>query len=136
MSAPAIHSAIVSKLTSALGAGVPVSPELRRFGDPTPAVVYDVQSGSFDMMLGGATVYLGTFEVRFDCVADRALAAFGLMWDVREALTPRWTNGSGSLRFTATAASFSTAVAVPDDGQGDAERTASLSITFHVEEIT
>lgn len=134
MSAPPIYAAIVAKLTTALP-GVPVSPELRRFGDPTPAVVYDVTGGSWDLMLGSQTVYLGTFEVRFDCVADRALDAFQLMWDVREALTPRWTSSGGALRFTATSASFTTNIAAADDGQGDAERTASLAMTFHVEEL-
>lgn len=123
---PSFSEVIFSKLDGALA--VPVSPELRRAEDATPAVVYEVTEWAPDFALDGSTVGTASATVRFDCVADRYAAANDLATDVVAALDGSWT--LSGLKVVAVSATVSTSRAMPDDGQEDAERVASVTYQF------
>jgi hypothetical protein len=129
---PSFAEAIFAKLDHAISA--PVSPELRRVGDPTPAVVYEVTEWNPDFAVGGSTVGTASATVRFDCVADRYTAANDLAFEVIAALGVSWTQSG--FKVVAVGAAVSTARAMPDDGQEDAERIASITYQFLTMETT
>ena len=113
-------------------AGISLSPELRREGSPTPAVVYEITSADFMVELGGNITNMTMIDVRWEAVADSLVAAWDLAWSLRGAVDGSWTEGK--LNFLLTSASMSTSMATPDDGQGDAERSVTLSTSFQVSE--
>lgn len=128
---PSLPSSIYAKLDAALD--VPISPELRRAGDPTPAVVYELAQVSDVLAMDGTSTGFAVVQARFDCVADGFAAANALAASVVTALDGKWTQGG--IAFVATATETSTARAVPDDGQEDAERIATVVMTFATQEV-
>lgn len=113
---------------------VPVSPELRRQDDPTPAVVYEITGCTWTLDMSGTTPGHGSMSVRIDCVADSVLSAWSLATAVRLGIDGKWTEGSYTFVLTAAEAAMSRAN--PDDGQADAERVVSLSVEFQFTENT
>ena len=130
MSAATLPQAIYDQLNAATT--YPVSCEIRRQGDPTPAVVYEITSCRWDMDISGTSTGTGTTTVRIDCVADRALSAWALAIVCRNALDGVWTQGIYTL--VATSLEVAQSRAAPDDGQPDAERVATLSAEFQFKE--
>jgi len=132
VSASSLPEAIFDQLDAATTN--PVSCELRRQGDPTPAVIYEISSCRWDLDISGTPTGTGTATVRVDCVADRALAAWALAIACRNALDGVWTQGDYTL--VATSLEVAQSRAAPDDGQPDAERVATLSAEFQFKENT
>lgn len=110
----------------------PVSPELRRQGDATPAIVYEVTETTFDIAVDGLPTQTGTATVRMDCVADKADTAYTLARTALAAVDGKWTQST--VTAVMVSASISQSRATPDDGQEDAERIASLTCEFQWKE--
>lgn len=123
--------AIYAKVDAGTGA-TPVSPELRRHGDATPAVVYEITQLVFDLEMNGALTGCGSANVRFDCIADSMADAWSLALDVVAAVDGTWTQGTQSV--TLTGCTITQSAANPDDGQDDAERIASVACEFQFKE--
>ena len=112
----------------------PVSPGLRRMGDPTPAVVYELTSVDFDVAADGLLNKTGRASVKFDCVADAAKDAYDLAVQVIQAIDGAWT-GTGSCYCVLAGAGIQQSRANPDDGQGDAERIATVTAEILFKEV-
>lgn len=108
-----------------------ISPELRRLGDPTPAVNYSV-SWDWALAMDGSRTEYRLATVRAQCVADTILVAEARAESVAGRLQGKWTQGS----YTCTCRSlgFEQGMAVPDDGQGDAERFVNVTAELQVKE--
>jgi hypothetical protein len=126
------YQALYTRATTV--AGLVLSPDLRREGDPTPAMSYEITSASFSVETDGRINEVTAIEVRWEAVADSLITAWDLAWSVRGAIDGKW--GVGSLDFVLTSASMSSGMATPDDGQGDAERVVTLTTSFLVMETT
>lgn len=123
--------AIYQKIDGGTGA-TPVSPELRRHGDSTPAVVYEITRLEFVLEMNGALTGCGMASVKIDCIADAMSAAWTLALSVVAAVDGTWTQGTQNV--TMTGCSVSQSVAIPDDGQDDAERVVSVVADFQFKE--
>lgn len=129
---PSIVTSLYQKLDGALTQ--PVSPELRRQSDPTPAVVYEITSYAPSLDMSGTSTGHGRVSVRFDCVADNASTA----WDLAETLIGvvdgTWTQNG--YQWVLVGVEVAQTRATPDDGQNDAERIATVTAEFQVRETT
>lgn len=116
------------------GIAVPVSSELRRQGDATPAVVYEVTRLQPFLDSVGQTVDSGLLSVRLDCVSDSAITAWTTAHSVLAVIDGTWTQSGW--KFQLTGAEFAQTRATPDDGQADAERICTLTADFQFMEGT
>lgn len=132
MPAASLIEAVFDKLDNATA--VPVSPELRREGDPTPAMVYEVTNVAWSLDISGTSTGHGSMTVRVDCVADSVISAWSLAETARTALDGKWTDGDYTLVMRSSEAAMSRAN--PDDGQADAERVVTLTAEFQFTEAT
>jgi hypothetical protein len=132
MPATNLIEALFDKLDASTA--VPVSPELRRQDDPTPAVVYEVTNCAWSLDMSGTSPGHGTMSVKIDCVADSVLSAWALAMAVRLGVDNKWTESGYTFVLTAAEAAMSRAN--PDDGQADAERVVTLSVEFQFTEDT
>lgn len=125
-----VLEAVYARVNAAISA--PVSPELRRLGDPTPAVVYEMTGADFDIAHEGSPTWTGTATFRFDCVANMAIDAYNLALDVLDSISGKWTQGT--VTCVLVSAGLSQSRATPDDGQEDAERTTTLTAELQFKE--
>jgi hypothetical protein len=123
--------AIYKKVDAGTGS-TPVSPELRRHGDSTPAVIYEISQLAFDIEMNGALTGVGSATVRLDCIADSVADAWSLALDVVAAIDGKWTQGT--IDVVLTSCNITQTRATPDDGQDDAERIATVTAEFQFEE--
>jgi hypothetical protein len=130
MPATTLLEALYAKLDA--GMAVPVSSELRRQGDATPAVVYEVTSMVPFLHADGLNINAGTLSVRMDCVADSAATAWTTALGVMAVVDGTWTQSGW--KFQLTGAEFAQTRAAPDDGQADAERICTLTAVFQFTE--
>ena len=72
-----------------------VSPELRRLGDPTPAVNYTVE-WSWSLAMDGSRTEYREATVRAQCFADTLLVAEARAESVAGRLEGKWTQGNYS----------------------------------------
>lgn len=126
MPSGSLLEALYAKLDA--GIAVPVSSELRRQGDATPAVVYEVTRMSPFLDSTGLTVDSGLLTVRLDCVADNANTAWTTALGALAAIDGNWTQSGW--KFQLTGAEMAQSRAAPDDGQADAERICTLTAEF------
>jgi hypothetical protein len=126
MPANSLLEALYAKLDA--GLNVPVSSELRRQGDATPAVVYEVTRMQPFLDSTGLTVDSGLMTVRLDCVADNANTAWTTALGVLSVIDGQWTQSGW--KFQLSGAEMAQSRAAPDDGQADAERICTLTADF------
>lgn len=126
MPASSLLEALYAKLDA--GLNVPVSSELRRQGDATPAVVYEVTRMQPFLDSTGLTVDSGLMTVRLDCVADNANTAWTTALGVLSVIDGQWTQSGW--KFQLSGAEMAQSRAAPDDGQADAERICTLTADF------
>lgn len=110
-----------------------VSPELRRLGDPTPAVNYTVE-WSWSLAMDGSRTEYREATVRAQCFADTLLVAEARAESVAAKLDGKWTQGNYSA--VCRALSCAQGMAQPDDGQGDAERYVIVTAELQIRETT
>jgi hypothetical protein len=132
MSATTIPEAIYAQLDRVVSR--PVSSEVRRQDDPTPAVVYEVTAARWDLAIDGFYVGTGQTTVRIDCVAPTALQAWSLAMLCRGAIGGRWTQGKYELVLVSL--DVSQTKASIDDGTADATRVATIVAEFQFKETT
>ncbi len=132
MPAVSLLEALYAKLDA--GLTVPVSSELRRQGDQTPAVIYEVTRVAPFLDSTGVAIFAGQMAVRFDCVADNANTAWTTAELVMGAVDGTWTQSGW--KFQLTGAEFTQTRAAPDDGQADAERICTVTAEFQFMEGT
>lgn len=123
-------SSIIEALYAKMNAGtaVPVSCELRRQGDSTPAIVYEVTRVAPFLDSTGVNVDAGVMSVRIDAVADSANTAWNTAVQILGVIDGTWTQNGW--KFQLTDAELAQSRAAPDDGQADAERICSLTAQF------
>lgn len=112
-------------------ASTTVSPELRRLGDPTPAVNYSV-SWDWNLAMDGSRTQYRVATVRAQCFADTLLVAEARAMSVVGRLEGEWTQGN----YDAVCRSIGCeqGMAMPDDGQGDAERFVTVTAELQIKE--
>ena len=112
--------------------GVPVSPGLRNATDTTPCVVMELVSAEASMQLSGL---IGGWQVvmAFHCVASTHALALATADDV----VAEFVSGTTTDNFKQQpmACSISSRTETPDDGQADAERIVTATLTWTVMEI-
>jgi hypothetical protein len=108
-----------------------VSPELRRLGDPTPAVNYSVE-WEWALAMDGSRTEYRTATVRAQCFADTLLVAEARAESVAGKLDGKWTQGAYSAVCRSVACAQG--MAQPDDGQGDAERYVIVTAELQIKE--
>lgn len=112
-------------------ANTTVSPELRRLGDPTPAINFTV-GWEWVLAMDGLRTEVRTATVRAQCFADTLLVAEGRALSAVGRLEGEWTQGN----YAAVCRSISCeqGMAMPDDGQGDAERFVTVTAELQIQE--
>jgi hypothetical protein len=107
-----------------------VSAGLRRAGNPTPCIVYEITQVDFEVAMPGQVIPHYTMQVTADCVADTALQAWNVVDDLLSVFTGNYDNTADDIILVLVAASASARTETPDDGQSDAERVVSLVMTI------
>ena len=116
--------------TTMASTGYHVSVGLRRAGNATPCIVYEVTQVDFEVAMTGRVIPHYTMQVTADCVADTALTAWTVVDDLLAAFTGNIDNTADDIMLVLVAASASARTETPDDGQSDAERVVSLVMTI------
>ncbi|MFZ4738534.1 MAG: hypothetical protein ACOYM9_21435 [Bradymonadia bacterium] len=120
---------ITSEIKELLDAvGVPVSLGLRTAGDQTPSIVFDVTNADAAMVVQGVVKQVWNVTAQVDCIADKALDAASVADSVIAEFTGPMNTGDYTLVLVGAAAASRTET--PDDGQQDAERILSLTLTI------
>ena len=134
MSLENIHRAIKQTLN---GLGYDVSVGMRNAGTPTPCIIYELNSAECAVRMSGVLTGLQhwTIEVEVACVADTVEAVTQMV----DAVMTEWQSGpinSTTYSCSLAISSFSVAFTAetPDDGQQDAERIGTISMTLLVQE--
>ena len=134
MSLENIHRAIKQTLN---GLGYEVSVGMRNAGTPTPCIVYELNSAECAVRMSSVLTGLQhwTIEVEVACVADTVEAVTQMV----DAVMTEWQSGpinSTTYSCSLAISSFSVAFTAetPDDGQQDAERIGTISMTLLVQE--
>lgn len=130
MPAVSLVEALYTQLDAATAS--PVSPELRRQGDPTPAVVYEITSCEFSVDMEGTLVQHGKMTLRLDCVADSVVSAWNLAEAMISGIDGKWTRNTYD--FVLVGVEIAQTRANPDDGQSDAERVATVTAQLQFKE--
>lgn len=115
--------------------GWPVSTGLRRAGDQTPAIVYELTQVDIDFAMNGVAAGSYTAQVSIDCVANTSLDAWLVASDTLAALDTNIVDTPNNISFIISTATASARTEVPDDGQSDAERVVTLVLTILAKEI-
>lgn len=113
-----IQAALIAAVTPAL-AHLSIRPQ----GVPTPCVVWDCSTEAPSDLNGSATDEARAFQVEVRCVADDAAAAA----ELAEKCVSVFEDGAVG-GFILAGYEFQTGIAVPDDGQADAERVMVATI--------
>jgi len=133
MSVTDIHKAIFDLLD---GTGNAVCSGLRTAATPTPCYVYEITNMEMAVQMRGAgALNHWTVGVEVNCVADTVAAVCTLIDDVVAELDNgplNYTALDCSIALASFAIAFSTAT--PDDGQQDAERVGTITLTLLVQE--
>jgi len=133
MSVSKIHRAIYDVLD---GTGNSVCSGLRTAATPTPCYVYEVSNMEMAVQMRGASVLNHwTVGVEINCVADTVAAVCTLIDDLIaefDAGPITYTTFDCTIVLSSFAIAFSTAT--PDDGQQDAERVGTITLTLLVQE--
>lgn len=133
MSVSNIHKAIYDVLD---GTGNAVCSGLRTAATPTPCYVYEVTSMEMAVqMRGAAALNHWTVGLEVNCVADTVAAVCALVDDLVAQFDGgpiNYTALDCSIVLSSFAIAFSTAT--PDDGQQDAERVGTITLTLLVQE--
>ena len=132
MALPKLAQALYVKMAAP---GWPVSTGLRRAGDSTPAVIFEITQVDIDFAMNGVASGSYTMQVTIDCVANTALDAWGVASDMISALDTNLVDNVNNISFIISTATASARTEVPDDGQSDAERVVTLVLTILAKEI-
>jgi hypothetical protein len=116
--------------TTMVSAGYEVSVGLRRAGNSTPCIVYEVTQVDFEVAMTGKVIPHYTMQVTADCVADTALEAWTVVDDLLATFTGNIDNAVDDIMLVLVAVNASARTETPDDGQSDAERVVSLVMTI------
>jgi hypothetical protein len=118
------------------GTGYPVSVGMRNAATATPCIVYEINGATVDLIMSGPnTLNHWTIEVEVACIADTV----DTITDMVDAVLSEWNSGpinNTTYDCKLVLASFSVAFTAetPDDGQQDAERIATVSISMLAQE--
>lgn len=133
MSVSNVHKAVYDILNNT---GSAVCSGIRTAATPTPCIVYEVQTMEMAVEIRGASALNHwTVGVEVSCVADSIADVCGLIDDVIAEFDGGPINFAG-LQCSVALGKFdiSFATASPDDGQQDAERVGTISLTLLVQE--
>lgn len=134
MSVSNIHKAIYDVLENT---GNTVCSGLRTAATPTPCYVYEVQTMELAaQMRGVSALNHWTVTVEVACVADTVAAVCTLVDDLSDLFDAGPINYTGALSCSIALGSFQVAfsTATPDDGQQDAERIGTVTLSLLIQE--
>lgn len=118
------------------GSGFPISVGMRNAGTPTPCLVYEINGATCDMRMAGPIgLQHWTVEVEVAAVADTVEQVTQMVDAVLSLFNSgpiNDTTNDCSVAIGSFAVTFTTET--PDDGQQDAERIGTMSLTLLVQE--
>lgn len=108
--------------------GTPVSMGLRIAGQQTPYIVFDIANAEAAMVVQGVVKEVWNVTLQADCVADKAIDAA----TVADSIIAEFTGpmNMGNYTLVLVGASAASRTETPDDGQQDAERILTLTLTI------
>lgn len=108
--------------------GTPVSMGLRIAGQQTPYIVFDIANAEAAMVVQGVVKEVWNVTLQADCVADKAIDAAA----VADRIIAEFTGPMNMANYTLVlvGASAASRTETPDDGQQDAERILTLTLTI------
>jgi hypothetical protein len=113
----------------------PVSVGLRRAGDSTPMIVYEVSQVDIDCLMIGGDAGHYTISVTADCVADTSLLAWTVASDLVDVFSGVYVDNAENIKLVLSGVNATARTETPDDGQSDAERVVSVTLTILGKEI-
>lgn len=108
--------------------GTPVSMGLRIAGQQTPYIVFDIANAEAAMVVQGVVKEVWNVTLQADCVADKAIDAAAVADSIIAEFTGPMNMGNYTLVLVGASAASRTET--PDDGQQDAERILTLTLTI------
>jgi len=118
------------------GSGYPISVGMRNAGTATPCLVYEINSATCDMRMAGPIgLQHWTVELEVAAVADTVEQVTQMVDSVLSLFNSgpiNDTTNDCSVSLGSFAVAFTTET--PDDGQQDAERIGTMSMTLLVQE--
>ena len=128
-------SAIQSLYVAINVAKTEVSVGLRRAGDPTPYIVYEVTQMDVDVCMPSKLAGHYTMQVTAECVANTAIDAWDVADDLLDQFSGNVVDNVNDITLVLVAVAASARTDAPDDGQSDAERVVTLVLTILAKDI-
>ena len=113
-----------------VSSGRDVAAGLRRAGNSTPCIVYEITQVDFEVSMPGQVIPHYTMQVTADCVADTALEAWSVADDLLSVFAGNIDDTARDIVLVIVAVNATARTETPDDGQSDAERVVSLVMTI------
>lgn len=123
-------SAIKSLYVTIDGSKTDVAVGLRRAGDPTPYIVYEVTQMEIDISMPSKLAGHYTMQVTAECVANTAIDAWDVADDLLEQFNGNIVDIVNDITLVLVSVSATARTDAPDDGQSDAERVVTLLLTI------
>ena len=128
-------SAIQSLYATIKNAKTDVSVGLRRAGDPTPYIVYEVTQMDVEVSMPSKLSGHYTMQVTAVCVANTAIDAWDVADDLLDQFSGNVVDNVNDITLVLVAVAASARTDAPDDGQSDAERVVTLVLTILAKDI-
>ena len=128
-------SAIQSLYLVISGAKTEVSVGLRRAGDPTPYIVYEVTQMDVEVSMPSKLAGHYTMQVTAQCVANTAIEAWDAADDLLAQFSGNVVDNANDITLVLVGVNATARTDVPDDGQSDAERIVTLVLTILAKDI-
>ena len=110
-----------------------VSVGMRNAGTPTPCMVYELTAANLDAQMRGVVADINhwTISVEVACIADTVET----VTQMADSVAALWTGGTivdagNSCKLMMSELSVAFSAETPDDGQQDAERIATITMTI------
>jgi hypothetical protein len=117
------------------GAKTPVSVGLRRAGDPTPYIVYEITQMDIDISMPSKLAGHYTMQITAECVANTAMEAWDAADDLLAQFSGNVVDNVNDITLVLVTVGATARTDAPDDGQSDAERIVTLVITILAKDI-
>jgi hypothetical protein len=114
-----------------------VSVGMRNAGTPTPCMVYELTAANLDAQMRGVVTDTNhwTISVEVACIADTVETVTQMV----DAVVALWDSGTitdpGECKLMMSELSVAFSAETPDDGQQDAERIATITMTILATEL-
>ena len=127
-----VHRAIYAALNST---GVTICNGIRTAGTATPVAVYDLTSAEISVSLNGVSGNnVWVIGLQVVCVADTLEDVCITVDDIVDAIDANYTDTGEAVKIVITQFAVAFSTENIDDGQHDAERVGTITITLQAQE--